>query len=869
MFIMIIIITLIIILMYNNNKLKKENESLKIKNNNTTMFCPKCGVNILRGIRFCPKCGHNFNQAPPGNVYQQTSVNITKVKHTDKEIKNTLILTVGAILIIISAIAFLISTWNATGNFVKTLILLLMLIVFFSVSYIADKRLNLKQTSKTFYYVAFAYLPIIFLSIAMFGLFGNYLSLNGEGKYIYLTISSVIIALIYYLDCKRTNSKALFIFNIIFQLLSIKFFVSAFTNKFNILLFVMLIYSIVICVLYLIKKIYFNEKAHKILSITLSFSISTILVLINLLNCLFNNIFIIDVVSCILMLINLYLILVKLLNKHNIYKLIYPIIIILTFNNLTFLFKENVMFGQALILISFAISFMYNIFEEKKVNISTYIEILIGFIFFYFFWLVASTFNDNMMPTYILFGVMTVLSLVYYVFDEENKIFSSIMLATGTVATTIATVTYFDFDVIILSIVSFILIIISMFKNIHIGLKTGFKWIGLISLILISTIFVFATNIYSLILYFVYAIVIITYGIIKKENVYKIFSYIFINIVLFNIFEYLQIDYSSFIMPTTTIVLTFIERIFNNIRSKASDIYLILSYILSVVILLDTTVNYNNIVMLLLSSSFIYYIICYKKSKNYLYIPFMGMIPHIYFDYDLIINNFNIMYIVSILFIILLGYLIYNKKNNIYIVMFYVYNFFHLTCLEDIKYVSIFLLIAGSFICYLIKNNKIKEFYKALIYILWLILYNTILSDLMINLTSVSAMSYLILLILITRTIIKKYSNSYKIWEYIISILINLIVMCNFTSEYDGILYFVFLAILIIISYIYKLGPIFLISLISIIINSIILTQVIFGNIPWWLYILIIGGILIGFAIYNESKENKQDEKSIKKHLDL
>ena len=92
--------------------------------------------------------------------------------------------------------------------------------------------------------------------------------------------------------------------------------------------------------------------------------------------------------------------------------------------------------------------------------------------------------------------------------------------------------------------------------------------------------------------------------------------------------------------------------------------------------------------------------------------------------------------------------------------------------------------------------------------------------------------------------------------------------MVNLTNEYDGIIYFIFLAILIIISYIYKFGPIFLISLISIVLNSIRLSRSLFGDIPWWIDILVIGGILIGFAIHNESKD-KNEKENIKDRLDL
>jgi len=95
-----------------------------------------------------------------------------------------------------------------------------------------------------------------------------------------------------------------------------------------------------------------------------------------------------------------------------------------------------------------------------------------------------------------------------------------------------------------------------------------------------------------------------------------------------------------------------------------------------------------------------------------------------------------------------------------------------------------------------------------------------------------------------------------------------LIVMGSFTNEYDGIIYVVLLTILVIVSYIYKFGPIFIVCLISIVLDSLILTRTIFGNIPWWIYILIIGSILIGFAIYNEAKDKNKD-KNIKKHLDL
>ena len=119
-----------------------------------------------------------------------------------------------------------------------------------------------------------------------------------------------------------------------------------------------------------------------------------------------------------------------------------------------------------------------------------------------------------------------------------------------------------------------------------------------------------------------------------------------------------------------------------------------------------------------------------------------------------------------------------------------------------------------------------------------------------------------------TRFIIKKWDvYLYKVFEYLGSIVICLIALFNYSSEMDGIIFVFGLTILVIISYYLKYGPIFLVSLFSIILNVLILTRTFWLNIPWWLYILFIGIILICFAVYNEvnEKKNKTIENILKK----
>ena len=125
-----------------------------------------------------------------------------------------------------------------------------MLFVFLTASHIADKYLKLKQTSKAFYYIALAYLPILFLSISLFSLFGKYFSIYGLGKYIYFTICSVIITIIYYEQSKERESQLIGIASIIFSFLSVLFLSLSINNNISFLILMLCIYNTILNILY-------------------------------------------------------------------------------------------------------------------------------------------------------------------------------------------------------------------------------------------------------------------------------------------------------------------------------------------------------------------------------------------------------------------------------------------------------------------------------------------------------------------------------------------------------------------------------------------------------------------------------------------
>ena len=120
----------------------------------------------------------------------------------------------------------------------------------------------------------------------------------------------------------------------------------------------------------------------------------------------------------------------------------------------------------------------------------------------------------------------------------------------------------------------------------------------------------------------------------------------------------------------------------------------------------------------------------------------------------------------------------------------------------------------------------------------------------------------IILAIVLLKDIVKKYVKDLDVLEYFVFALIYLFAIGLYTSEADGIIFVLFVVGLVMYSYMKKYGAIFIVSIMAILLNAILLTREFWLSIPWWIYLLLVGGILIGFAIKNES-DDKKDKISV------
>ncbi|WP_160688957.1 hypothetical protein [Clostridium sp. C2-6-12] len=173
-----------------------------------------------------------------------------------KERNITLILSLGIILILLAGIILATSTWFIMSNGTKTIALLMVSILFFAMSSFTERKLKIVKTSFAFWVLGNLFLPIIFLSIGFFKLLGNYLSIGGSGRYIYGIISAFICLIFFVYSIKKYKNTAFIWISLIDLQLLYWFILKQLYFNYNTRVLMMLIYTLILSCVYLIGKRY-------------------------------------------------------------------------------------------------------------------------------------------------------------------------------------------------------------------------------------------------------------------------------------------------------------------------------------------------------------------------------------------------------------------------------------------------------------------------------------------------------------------------------------------------------------------------------------------------------------------------------------
>lgn len=703
------------------------------------------------------KTEHNQISTISNKEYEEESDYLDNNINID-ELKNNAILITGSVFIVLAAIIFLTSTWNIIPNIIKTIILVALVAVFLGASKIAKDIFNLKQTSRAFYYIAMAYIPICLVSISVFRLFGNYLSIFGSGRYIYLFISSLVISFIYYTEFYKNKDKAMYISSLIMQFLSV--------------IFIMLINNASILSIYIAVLVY------------------------NMLLLLISKDEITNISS----------------------KLIFSGISALS---LLQVISNQMTWHISIILLEIIFTLMIYFFREKEYK-KYYLPAIIILII-----LTGYSIIRNLNLTY---HGYVIYSLIVYIISNLNclKRIKAKRL-TRNIAILALCITYF--------------------------------------VVLTSNFYEFIDNV----MYFVLVLSALIHAyIVEKNSDLKIaFEFIITTamyLAVFSAAHWLRLDMLFNYIPTiVTILLIGIQIAFDEVEKEVSSILIQISEAIAFLLLIFT----NSIISVVISIMLVLCTVAINKiifERNEIYdlVPFIGLLLKIVFLNNYIISNELLL---SWITVITLGVTLYKKNVNAYTAISASYLISSMAFIKNAYINSLFFIVWNILNMVSVKEIKHKDIFKFLTYSGILYLYYIIIKDLKITYHSIFYISLPIYAFVVLRTIINKYIKDINTIEMVAFSCIYLGVLPSYISELDGMIFALCILGMIVYSFYKKMGSIFSVSLVALIINVFALTIDFWKSIPWWLYMLTIGIALISFAIYNETN-NKKSVDAIKKIKD-
>ncbi len=205
-----------------------------------------------------------YKEYQPVYKYNQPTNNVKKPM-TDEDrnrISNSILMIVGALLVVVASIIFLASSWETIPGIIKTLVLVLIQGIFILFGYLCNNKLKIKKVAKVFNYLSLAFVPIILLSLSTFEVIGDYLSINGDGSLLYFAIAFLISDVLYKVVGSYKKDKVSKIMSFVAEVLAI---ISLFTYldlRVELVLIVLSIYNILIYIL--MHGNYLDSNAYKL-----------------------------------------------------------------------------------------------------------------------------------------------------------------------------------------------------------------------------------------------------------------------------------------------------------------------------------------------------------------------------------------------------------------------------------------------------------------------------------------------------------------------------------------------------------------------------------------------------------------------------
>ncbi len=839
------------------------------------------------------------------NFYNQNG-SIKKEKEKEKTCGFQLMLSIGVFLIILASIIFATSTWKLYSNFIKVLILGGETLLFFVLGILLKYVFKVKKTGNALTLISTILLPTTFLCAGYFNLFGNLFSLTGKYSTLFLSVTFLMEALVTFIRKNIIKSNK-YLFSLIC------FFAGIFLLIYGIIKNACLTFVITSFILMLINifknKIFNNLKEFNIFNILVSI-IFTFAYFYFSFDQLFSNNLLLEKLYLVFFIISLSLNFIISRPKDNevlnIFSVLYETMLVIWF----VMFSKNLLTASFAFVISGLISYIvYYISNNNYVKttsvIVSYIQGFLGIFIICFV-------KECVIMAPIISFIYIVLTFIGSLNKDKLKIINIIfepiyliMLAIGILIQPFIIKNIKAIDVIM--VINACLIIATIVSTIRKNkVKNCYLIILIIGLFIQSLCSYFSSVMYFVTAFIIYLLLII-YSLMSKDefskNLLDALCILSLSSVLIGLNKY------TLISSLITTILLIIFSILNKTNNK-KYLYLSLVSIPMIMIISNLSFNYSikkDLSMIILIPSLL---ILTRKFLNALKENDKIVLEFIFISaLALSITSPSIMFIYLILLYVVAlllkkEYTLSSKTYFNYLIFFSIISFLNVSAdkLDNLYMIGIIALLVINQILFRILYEKRNIIFEAFHSIVSLLLIISLVNNLGFNNFISFAISFVLLVILCLiyadermkytvisfmvypLSIIIKSINIYTvriilnlfIWMIPITVLSRKVFKLDNTistiieSVILPIMFIIFIfnislqvgltlgiisVLSIIIGLVFKYKSYNITGYVTLVLTVIIQTFELWGKMPWWVYLLITGIILVVLAALRESKK--------------
>ena len=837
------------------------------------------------------------------NFYNQ---NGSIKKEKEKTCGFQLMLSIGVFLIILASIIFATSTWKLYSNFIKVLILGGETLLFFVLGILLKYVFKVKKTGNALTLISTILLPTTFLCAGYFNLFGNLFSLTGKYSALFLSVTFLMEALVTLIRKNIIKSNK-YLFSLIC------FFAGIFLLIYGIIKNVCLTFVITSFVLMLINifknKIFNNLKEFNIFNILVSIIFTFAYFYFSFYQ-LFSNNLLLEKLYLVFFIISLSLNFIISRPKDNevlnIFSVLYETMLVIWF----VMFSKNLLTSSFAFVISGLISYIvYYISNNNYVKttsvIVSYIQGFLGIFIICFV-------KECVIMAPIISFIYIVLTFIGSLNKDKLKIINIIfepiyliMLAIGILIQPFIIKNIKAIDVIM--VINACLIIATIVSTIRKNkVKNCYLIILIIGLFIQSLCSYFSSVMYFVTAFIIYLLLII-YSLMSKDefskNLLDALCILSLSSVLIGLNKY------TLISSLITTILLIIFSILNKTNNK-KYLYLSLVSIPIIMIISNLSFNYSikkDLSMIILIPSlliltrkflnalkendkivlefifisalalsitspsimFIYLILLYvvalllKKeytlsSKTYFnYLIFFSIISFLNVSADKLDNLYMIGIITLLVINQILFRILYEKRNIIFEAFHSIISLVLIICLINNlgfnNFISSIISIILFIILYLIYADKRMK-YTVISFIIYPL--NLLLKTIDVNVIKdiLSLFIYMIPITLLLRKVFNVEEDVSNIIEGVILSLMFVMFIFNINLQV-GLTLGIISVLSIIIGLVFKYKSYNITGYVTLVLTVIIQTFELWGKMPWWVYLLITGIILVVLAALRESKK--------------